>query len=111
MPKCAAISAPCVPFPAPGGAIISTRILSSSPPYHRARRNGQYLRPEVPPYVRINKIFFRNGWWCFGPSGHYFRVHAEDCVDQAGEAGVEVGLAQAHEALGALDPLGDDPGL
>src|ERR1700759_4758609 len=37
MPKCAAISAPCVPLPAPGGAIISTRILISSP-HHLARR-------------------------------------------------------------------------
>ncbi len=29
MPKCAAISAPCVPLPAPGGATISTRIPTS----------------------------------------------------------------------------------
>src|SRR5215471_16959917 len=33
MSKCAAISAPWVPFPAPGGAIISTRIRISSGPH------------------------------------------------------------------------------
>jgi hypothetical protein len=46
-----------------------------------------------------------------GALRHWLGVGAEDGVDQAGEAVVQVVLPQAHVALGALHPLGDDPGL
>src|SRR5580704_7377991 len=49
MPKCAAISSPCVPLPAPGGATISTRI---PPPLHiispAARQVDTPDRPPAP---------------------------------------------------------------
>src|SRR4029077_8604115 len=56
----------------------------------------------------------RNSCWRIArreSSARRLGVRAEDRVDQARETAVQVVLAQAHEALGALDPLGDDPGL
>src|SRR5487761_1706802 len=46
MPKCAAIRPPCVPLPAPGGAIISTRMLIT-PCHHRACCVAPAISPAV----------------------------------------------------------------
>src|SRR5258707_9917398 len=54
-PKWAAISAPCVPLPAPGGPIIRIRIcrlLAPAPSRRPRRRQRHRLRPAHPRPVR-----------------------------------------------------------
>src|SRR6516164_5429640 len=63
MPKCAAISAPCVPLPAPGGAIISTRIVISSP--HHPPSAGRWIPRLTARAAETGRFcWLTPGWLC-----------------------------------------------